>query len=196
VEIDKREHRAEAERRLRRLSSRERERFDQRICEAVLASELYRSCEQILLYIALADEVAVGAVREKAEDEGKGVFVPVSDSRGRSWSFRRWRSGARLRRGFGRVWEPDDGEAPGPAPGLCLIPGRAFTRQGHRLGRGHGCYDRLMSPPAELGATLGVAYECQIVTELPVESFDRSVEYLVTETGLSRCCPVLSGSRR
>lgn len=161
----------------------------------ILGSELYGSCEQILLYIPLTDEVGIGAVRDKAEDDDKGVFVPVSDSQGEAWSFCRWSPAASLRRGFGNVWEPDQGEAPGAVPSLCLIPGRAFTRQGHRLGRGHGCYDRLMPSLAALGTTMGVAYDCQIVPELPVESFDRSVECLVTEVGLSRCRSIPSVTR-
>lgn len=140
------------------------------------------------MYIPMSDEVDVGALRETAVNDGKAVYVPVADDEDPSgWSFRRWHEGARLRRGYGRVWEPASGESPREVQSLCLVPGRVFTRNGQRLGRGSGCYDRLMPRLEGLGATVGVAYECQLADRIPVEAFDQPVQYLATEDGLFDC---------
>lgn len=63
--------------------------------------------------------------------------------------------------------------------GLVLVPGLAFTREGQRLGRGGGFYDRLLarlSPPTH---TLGVALGCQLVPDLPVEPHDRMLDGVI-----------------
>jgi 5-formyltetrahydrofolate cyclo-ligase len=68
---------------------------------------------------------------------------------------------------------------------LVLVPGVAFDEQGHRLGRGGGYYDRVLSGAG--GATpVGVAFDCQIVEEVPVEPHDRRVAGLLTESGFRR----------
>ena len=59
-------------------------------------------------------------------------------------------------------------------------PGVAFDLQGRRLGRGKGFYDRLL---ADLRGTIcGVAFDEQIVSELPVGPTDISVNCILTPT--------------
>jgi len=53
---------------------------------------------------------------------------------------------------------------------VILVPGRAFTREGHRLGRGKGIYDRLLLNTRAL--TLGIAFDIQILPTLPQETHD------------------------
>lgn len=67
---------------------------------------------------------------------------------------------------------------------LLLIPGVAFNPQGYRLGYGAGYYDRLLSgrPAAPV---IGLAFEVQMVDDLPVDPWDRPVDALCTETSLT-----------
>jgi len=53
---------------------------------------------------------------------------------------------------------------------VILVPGRAFTPEGHRLGRGKGIYDRLLLNTCAL--TLGIAFDVQILPALPQEHHD------------------------
>lgn len=62
--------------------------------------------------------------------------------------------------------------------GLLLVPGVAFTPDGHRLGRGRGFYDRFLAHPALRAASFGVCFSEQVVPELPVEAHDRPVARL------------------
>ncbi|WMW64640.1 5-formyltetrahydrofolate cyclo-ligase [Nitratidesulfovibrio liaohensis] len=76
--------------------------------------------------------------------------------------------------------------APAFAPGLAVIPGVAFDRQGNRLGHGAGYYDRFLAHPAMARTALvGLAYAFQIVPALPVAPWDRPVHALCTEEGLT-----------
>ena len=63
---------------------------------------------------------------------------------------------------------------------LVLVPGVAFDLRGRRLGRGKGYYDQLLS--GVHGATCGVAFDEQVVAEVPVEPHDARVCCLLTPT--------------
>jgi len=65
---------------------------------------------------------------------------------------------------------------PPEAIDLLVVPGVAFTREGARLGRGKGYYDRYLSQPALHACCVGVCFAHQLVVDLPVEPHDRSME--------------------
>lgn len=66
---------------------------------------------------------------------------------------------------------------------VVCVPGLAFDRDGTRLGRGGGHYDRALENFK--GTKVGVAYSAQISNEpLPKESFDVAMNYVVTENFL------------
>ncbi|MFA7682254.1 MAG: 5-formyltetrahydrofolate cyclo-ligase, partial [Candidatus Peribacteraceae bacterium] len=73
-----------------------------------------------------------------------------------------------------------------------LIPGRAFDRDGNRLGRGNGSYDhwireqRTANPQTKIW---GIAFECQIVPIVPTEEHDERVDALITARGLIHVKP-------
>lgn len=64
---------------------------------------------------------------------------------------------------------------------LIFVPGLAFTRDGRRLGRGGGYYDRLLADCPRRTVRVGVCFECQIVEDLPSELHDQHVQGLATE---------------
>ncbi len=62
-----------------------------------------------------------------------------------------------------------------------ILPGRAFDRQGRRLGRGGGFYDRALA--AAPGLRIGLAWDIQIQDEdLPEEAHDLLMDAIVTES--------------
>lgn len=68
-------------------------------------------------------------------------------------------------------------------PSLMIVPGVAFDRMGHRLGRGRGYYDRLLARMSGLSVpcvTIGVGYDHQLVDSVPVEPHDESLNYICT----------------
>jgi 5-formyltetrahydrofolate cyclo-ligase len=64
---------------------------------------------------------------------------------------------------------------------LILVPGLAFTVDGHRLGRGAGFYDRLLERCTSRQHTLGVCFHHRLLPELPTEAHDQRVERVITE---------------
>jgi 5-formyltetrahydrofolate cyclo-ligase len=69
---------------------------------------------------------------------------------------------------------------------LAIVPGVAFDRMGNRLGYGVGIYDRWLAGGVGRGScvVLGLAFAMQIVDAVPVDSWDRRVDGVVTESGL------------
>lgn len=65
---------------------------------------------------------------------------------------------------------------------LLLVPGVAFDASCRRLGQGGGYYDRYLPLLREDCLAVGIAFDEQIVDEVPAEAKDKSVDYVVTPT--------------
>lgn len=65
-----------------------------------------------------------------------------------------------------------------------IIPGVVFDRRGYRLGYGKGFYDRFLPRLRLETFCCAVAFELQVVNEIPYEAHDFRVRYLVTESGV------------
>ena len=65
---------------------------------------------------------------------------------------------------------------------LVLVPGIAFDLSGHRLGRGQGFYDRILTEAS--GIKCGVGYDFQLLEKIPTEPHDATVDFIFTP---SRC---------
>lgn len=63
---------------------------------------------------------------------------------------------------------------------LIVVPGIAFDRQGNRLGRGGGYFDRFLAKLKKINVPIfGVAFKFQIIKQLPVLSHDIPVSKLI-----------------
>jgi 5-formyltetrahydrofolate cyclo-ligase len=75
---------------------------------------------------------------------------------------------------------PSCPEVPPSGLDLVLVPGVAFDLRGHRLGRGRGFYDRLLA--GIRGIKCGVAFDEQIVAEVPSAEYDVRMDVILTPT--------------
>ena len=66
---------------------------------------------------------------------------------------------------------------------LCLVPALCYDKKGFRLGYGKGYYDRFLEKFTI--TTVGLCYNELIKDTLPVDKFDKSVDYIVTQTGIT-----------
>jgi 5-formyltetrahydrofolate cyclo-ligase len=85
---------------------------------------------------------------------------------------------------FGITQPPAGSPAVAPAEvAAVLVPGRVFDRDGYRLGRGGGHYDRLLPTLSPGTPVIGVTVEDRLVDRLPREPHDQPMTHLVTEHG-------------
>ena len=66
------------------------------------------------------------------------------------------------------------------APDLALLPGVAFDHSGGRLGYGGGYYDRFLEKALNC-PRVGLCFEFQLVSSLPLAPWDQRVNYICTE---------------
>jgi 5-formyltetrahydrofolate cyclo-ligase len=64
--------------------------------------------------------------------------------------------------------------------GAVLVPGLAFDGTGNRLGRGFGHFDRLLRQTS--GVKIALAFDFQVLDEVPAEAHDVRLDFIVTET--------------
>lgn len=78
------------------------------------------------------------------------------------------------REGAGRMVLPCDID-------FIIVPGSAFDQKGNRIGYGGGFYDRFLRGTDNNCIKAGVAFDLQILDDLPVEDHDLPVDIVVTE---------------
>jgi 5-formyltetrahydrofolate cyclo-ligase len=143
--------------------------------------ELWKQAATLLFYAPLPAEVDIWPLFEDSLRAGKRVFLP-RHSDGIYSACEVTNPAEELQMGRFGIREPID---TCPEIGLnrldfVLVPGIAFDLHGRRLGRGRGYYDQLLADVR--GRICGVAFDEQIVPEIPVEPHDILVNCILTPT--------------
>lgn len=175
--------------RRRALALADRSSWSGSIQSTALKLVQYRSSRAVALYSPVENEVDTSAILSDALKLGKKVFYPKLSLAGMA-GFARIRSAAELVAGRYGILEPAESEALAPADGeglIVFIPGLLFDRQGNRLGRGGGWYDRVLNGLGNRGWFVGLAYEFQLVDALPAEIWDHRVHLILTEKNQIDC---------
>lgn len=128
----------------------------------------------VLAYYPLSDEVDIRQLINDLVASGKTVLLPkvVNET---TLELRRYTSDSDLCEGAFHIMEPvGERYVDYQRIDVALIPGMAFDAQGHRLGRGRGFYDRLLS--TSHFHTIGVCFDFQKVSEVPYDDYDCPVD--------------------
>lgn len=64
---------------------------------------------------------------------------------------------------------------------IAVIPGIAMDEKGGRIGTGKGYYDRLIPDLPSTTRKVGLVFENQIVSMVPMEAHDKYVDIIITE---------------
>jgi 5-formyltetrahydrofolate cyclo-ligase len=177
--------RTEVRKTIARMTDAQRLAEEQAVADAVTATDAWRSATAVLLYAALPDEVSLLNVEEAARSHGKSVFLPRVREQTLTFHETVPEQTDLERHRFGMLEPPASARqfAPSDQPWLLICPGRAFDRQGNRLGRGGGYYDRFLAsrkvkthPPV---LVIGVCYRGQLRYSLPTDAHDQRMEMIV-----------------
>ena len=157
-------------------------------CSLVTSSPEFAAARVVMLYLSTTLEVDTAQLALRAWQTGKTVVVPKV-----SWDQRRMLPVeiSSLTTGLTStgpgIREPVAGN---PMPvefiDLVIVPGLGFTPTGYRIGRGMGFYDRFLAQGDFLGLSCGLAFEEQLVDELPLLDHDVPLSMLATDKGLRR----------
>lgn len=154
------------------------------ISKKIISHHLFQKARNIMIYLPFKNEVDIKIVIESAWDKNKQVLAPKiepSIKKINPYIIKSWND---LELGFYQIYEPkDDDKNPFPIEEieLVLVPGVAFDKNGYRLGYGGGYFDRFFDqfniPPYRLA----VAFDFQVVDQIPIFSHDIPMNEIITE---------------
>lgn len=161
-----------------------------RIQASLLDADFYRSSRAdatpLLLYSAIANEVATDTILDDALASGRPVYFPRLDCTKNTLSIGRVQSRADLTAGAHGILEPKTSpfDLSSMPRSIIVVPGVAFTIRGERLGRGGGHYDRLLAELPPQAIKVGLAYSFQLLDSLPQSGWDQQLNFVVTEAAI------------
>ena len=171
VQEEKKRVRAEMLAKRRALTWDEVQKASKCIAQRIAQTDVYKNSKSIALYMPIDNEVDVTILMEMAISDGKTAFLPRVS--GKQMEFYRYEGRESLRAGRYGILEPISSEAmTADETALIVMPGTAFSRHGARIGYGGGWYDRLLADAAPGSVRLGVAYDFQVLDDLPSEAHD------------------------
>ena len=160
-----------------------------RIKEQVFHMDEYKEAKTILFYVSYNNEVCTHEIIKESLRMKKHVVVPKTDMKNRMIICSSLTSWDSLIPGAYTILEPRQECINAVSPesiDLMIIPGVAFDSHGNRIGHGMGYYDRLLEKKIRTHR-LGLAFEIQIVENIPTEKHDVKVEKIVTEDRIITC---------
>ncbi len=148
------------------------------ICRHVARLPVFCKASTIMLYFSAHSEVDTSLLFTLSEKAGKKICAPrVLNETAMEAAYV---DEGPLQKGKFGIWEPCGKVA--EDIDLVIVPGVVFDRQGHRIGYGKGYYDRFLQ--GRKVSTVGLAYACQVVPEIPAEPHDVTLDMIVTEEGI------------
>lgn len=162
----------------RRLLTEEQiQDYSARIIEQLEQLPCFQQAQTVLLYYPIRNEVSLLPLFKKYKNK-KVLLLPVTHRK--YIDACPYLGNALMKRGKFNIPEPQTEPYKKPID-LILVPGVAFDREGNRLGRGGGYYDKFLRSQHHT-VTIGVGYDFQIVDEVPIERNDIRVKYIITPT--------------
>lgn len=166
---------------LKALTLPDYEDFSYQIAQRLYQDSYWNEASTIAITISKAPEVDTFQIIRKAWEQGKRIVVPKCEPKSRTLDFRELTRFSQLESVFYGLFEPIVSETKkvnADDIDLVIVPGLAFSKTGYRLGFGGGYYDRYLAHYH--GNTVALAFNMQIVPEIPFESHDIPVTKIIS----------------
>jgi 5-formyltetrahydrofolate cyclo-ligase len=179
----------------RQLSPRFRRLAAHRAAHRACELRMIRRARHIAVYISVGTELDTAPLIARLNRLARHVYIPAVD-RNRRMDFLPLRAGERLRRDALGLPRSAAASARRPTRKLdvVIVPLVGFSPDGTRLGAGGGFYDRTFafrSAGLRAPRLIGYAYTEQCLPGLPRESFDVTMDAIVTDRRFIACHTLL-----
>ena len=170
---------------LKSMDLDEKSRMDHQVYLQVLKHQELTNAKSVYGYMALFWETGTLELIEYFWSCGISVAFPKVE--GSEMEFYKVESMDDLEIGTYRIMEPKHHcEKVNWPDAVIMVPGIAFTRDGKRLGKGGGYYDKYLEKyPGH--RTVAFAYDFQMVSDLPTDDHDHAVDIVITEQDTFFC---------
>jgi len=157
-----------------------------------LSLDIFEAARAVALFFPMADrkEVDLRELDAEARRLGKRVYYPFLEQRGEAFV-----SGLRLTASLDELAErgrrfleppPDAPEAKRGDVDALFVPALAVAPSGHRLGYGAGFYDSLLPDVCPPAVAIAVAYDFQLLADLPQRPHDVACGVVLTDARVLR----------
>ena len=163
----------------------ERDRISHELIKKFLATEIFRESKIIMAYASMPDELQLDELFAACFAEEKILAIPFIVGKGEMQAVEVPNFDApepgefnillTVKPAFRKFIEPSKIDC-------VIVPGAAFDVSGGRLGLGGGYYDRFL-PRAVNAKKIALAYDFQLVEDLPLESHDAKIDFVFTIEG-------------
>ena len=171
------------------ISEQEYRRKSARACDNLQKLEEFQDSAVVMMFLSITREILTTTAISAALKQGKTVVVPKVNWHNHSiipvslTSLDMEMESDR----YGLRHPVRAEQIAADSIDLIVLPGIGFDRQGNRLGRGGGFYDRFLNSNNGCSwSTCGLAFEEQIIPQVPIENHDIAVNMLVTDTAIRK----------
>ena len=156
------------------------------ITDKLLNLDCIKNAKNIMLYLDFNNEVSTDSLIKKLLNLGKIVSSPITLKEERKLipsQITDLKNG--IQYGAYNIREPKPECSPAiniKDLDVVIVPAVAYDKNCYRLGYGGGFYDRFLENLRKDAVTIGIAFDLQIFDEVPKETHDAQLDYIVTES--------------
>lgn len=167
------------------LTSQEIKEYSKIICAEIKKLEQFKQAKVIFTYVSTKNEVSTYSLMQDSINEGKEVCVPLSIKDSRELSFYRiFDLRKDLTTGNYGIPEPVPDSARAALQHqaeIIIVPGVVFDLNLNRIGHGKGYYDSFLSGISKEIPKIALAYDFQVLEDIPTERNDIKMDMIITE---------------
>lgn len=149
------------------------ERVSAGICENIRAFDIYNQASNVMLFYPTKFEINLLPLLS----DNKNFYFPRVN--GLQLEVCPYSNDVEFKKSDYNINEPCSEPVSAEILDLIFVPALAADKSGYRLGYGGGFYDRFL-PLCKNAVTVIPIYEDFVIENLPVEVFDRKVDFIIT----------------
>ena len=171
VDLLKKKIRKEILEKLHNINKEQKKKRVKALKEKLFSLNEFKKAKCVMFYVSKHYEVDTHGMIDESIVMGKKVVVPITLKEEKTLKLSELRNREKeLIEGHYGIHQPGEEHIKVVSlkdVDLMVVPGIAFDKHGHRLGHGGGYFDRFLhkAPPALF--TVGLAFDFQMVDELP-----------------------------
>ncbi len=145
----------------------------------------FKESKAVLFYVSKDSEVPTRSILERSLETKKMVILPAFDVDKQKVSLMRVDNlETGLVTGPKGIYEPNPAKCKTFAVDqidIAIIPGFAFDEKGGRIGADEGFYDKLIAKLPATTRKIAIAYEEQVVPQIPMTSRNKHIDIVITD---------------
>lgn len=159
--------------------------FSNKIVKTIIELPEFIRSKSIMLYLSFNSEVNTYDLAKWCLDNGKKVIVPYCIKETREIiPFEIHNLTTDLAKSSFGIMEPNHEllkRANITDIDLIIVPGVVFDEHCNRIGFGAGYYDRFLPEKLKTTPAIGIAYDYQVISEIPTGIYDVPLDFIITE---------------